>query len=322
MGERTAWKERWERALGVRYVKLHFTVSLLSDAILPVHKVSALRGGMGEMLLRLHCIRDRNCESCDFEEECPVRRMMYARFEIRPDFVTQGESIGYILECEDYREALREGETLSFNLLLFGKSIVYLNHFIQAFCMLGMEGIGKRQARFQVVSITNTRGEAILRDGTIYMEKCEVTTLLDYVEYRMGQIACSGRAGILVFKTPLTLKYRGAFLKEFRMDAIVEACVRRIYMLDCYEGIREDVTAQMPAIPEMITQEAHSVRVRRFSSRQQSGMILQGIEGRLVAGGFGEELLPILLSGELVHIGKNSRFGFGRFQVKQEREHG
>lgn len=47
MGERTAWKERWERALGVRYIKLHFTVSLLSDAILPVHKVSALRGGMG-----------------------------------------------------------------------------------------------------------------------------------------------------------------------------------------------------------------------------------------------------------------------------------
>ena len=41
--------------LQIRYIKLHFTIVLLTDTILPVDKVSALRGGMGEMLLRANC---------------------------------------------------------------------------------------------------------------------------------------------------------------------------------------------------------------------------------------------------------------------------
>lgn len=51
---------------------------------------SAIRGGMGEMLLRANCIRDRVCESCDFEAECIVRRTMYSKFTLRPNYVTNG----------------------------------------------------------------------------------------------------------------------------------------------------------------------------------------------------------------------------------------
>lgn len=307
----------WERALNVRYIKLHFTVCFSETCILPVNKVSAVRGGMGEMLLRMNCVRDRNCESCDFETECLVRRMMYSKSEKKPAFVTQGESAGYVLECEDYREEFREGETLSFNLLLFGKTIVYLNHYIHAFCMLGMEGIGRYKARFTVSAITGTKGGMILQDDMICMEKCEILTLLDYVEYRMKQISRKGLEKILVFKTPLTLKYRGEYLEEFRMDAILEASLRRIYMMDCYEGIDEDVTEwEMPPAPKILSQEVRKAHVRRFSSKQQSGMVLHGIEGRVILKELDEELLPVLLAGELIHVGKNSRFGFGRFQVR------
>ena len=69
--------EKWYEPLAVRYIKLHFTLLLTEDTVLPKSKVSALRGGMGEMLLRMNCVRDRNCENCDFETECIVRRMMY-----------------------------------------------------------------------------------------------------------------------------------------------------------------------------------------------------------------------------------------------------
>ena len=62
-----------KRALQVRYIKLHFGLRLLEDTILPVNKVSSVRGGIGEMLLRANCIRDRDCEKCDFEDECIVR---------------------------------------------------------------------------------------------------------------------------------------------------------------------------------------------------------------------------------------------------------
>lgn len=40
-----------ERALQVRYIKLHFGLYLVEDSRLPMNKVSAIRGGIGEMLL-------------------------------------------------------------------------------------------------------------------------------------------------------------------------------------------------------------------------------------------------------------------------------
>ena len=92
--------QQLEKALQVRYVKLHFGLRITEDTRLPMNKVSAIRGGIGEMLLRANCIRDRQCGSCDFESECIVRRTLYSRFDEKPDFVTSGDSVGYVLECE------------------------------------------------------------------------------------------------------------------------------------------------------------------------------------------------------------------------------
>lgn len=310
-------KEEWKKALNVRYVKLHFVAEVSEDCILPVNKTSAIRGGMGEMLLRFHCVRDRQCEACDFAAECIVQRIMYSKFEKKPFFVTQGESIGYVLECEDYREVFKRGETFPFNLIIFGKEIVYLNQFMQAFCMLGMEGIGKNHAKFRIISVTNTKRYPLLVDGIVYMENYEIMTIRDYVDYRVEQLRRQGLKNEILFKTPLTLKYRGEFLREFQMEAIMEAVIRRIYMLDCYEGIEEDVMQyEALPVPEIIAQEVWKAQVRRYSTRQQSGMVLQGIEGKIDLNRIGDESLPVLLAGELVHIGKNSRFGFGRYKIK------
>ena len=100
--------ELLKRALQIRYVKLRFGLRIAEDTRLPVNKVSAIRGGIGEMLLRANCIRDRQCKSCDFESECIVRRTLYSRFEEKPDFVTSGDSVGYVLECENYNEDFQE----------------------------------------------------------------------------------------------------------------------------------------------------------------------------------------------------------------------
>jgi len=120
-----------EKILQIRYVKLHFTLKILEDTILPRNKVSALRGGMGEMLLRANCIRNRKCEKCDFISECIVQRTMYSKMEIQPNFMQKGDSAGYVLECENYDEIFYKGEKLKFQLILFGKNIVYLNQYLQ-----------------------------------------------------------------------------------------------------------------------------------------------------------------------------------------------
>lgn len=308
-------------ALQVRFIKLCFTVSFLQDSCLPGDKVSALRGGMGEMLLRMNCIRDRQCEICDFESECIVQRTMYSRFEQKPEFVTTGGSIGYVLECEDGREHFGRGETLDFYLILFGKTIVYFNQFVQAFQAMGLQnGIGKNHARFEIACVRNTEGQAILERGFLNMEKYKVHVLYDDLLWRKKSHEIDRHTKRMVFETPLALKYRNEFLQEFQLNAIVNAVVRRIYMLDCFEGIESDIYEKYKyeddCLPEFLGQEHALVSVCRYSTRKNGKMILKGIKGYALLPELPDDVWQILMVGELIHIGKNTSFGFGRYLIQ------
>ena len=299
-----------------RYIKLHFTLLFPENCKVPKYKVSAIRGGMGEMLLRANCIRDRKCEACDFVSECIVQRTMYSKFEYKPEYVTTGESIGYVLECEDYREELAAGDVVSFNLILFLKTIVYFSQYMQALYSIGVQCLGKEQANFVIVSVTNSLGEELLEDGNIYMPRYQVMRIADYVVYRKKQLLSHSMKNEIRFQTPLTLKFQGKFLNEFQMEPMFRGIVRRLYMLSCFEGNVVDITEyDYDNLPQIQGQEKYFVSVPRFSNRQNAKMFLKGIEGKIFVDRISEEQLEFLLAGELIHIGKNTSFGFGRYHI-------
>ena len=73
--------ERENITFNIPYIKLRFYAEMLEDTVLPITKTSALRGGMGEMLLRQNCVRDRNCDACMFMKACPVNHTLYTYME-------------------------------------------------------------------------------------------------------------------------------------------------------------------------------------------------------------------------------------------------
>lgn len=303
--------EEW---LQVKYVKLHFRLKILEDTVLPVQKTSALRGGMGEMLLRINCIRDRNCEACEYEPECIVRRIMYSKMRIQPAFMSSGDSVGYVINCENYEENFHAGDTLDFDLILFGRMAVYFGQILQAFQYLGYLGLGKNQSRFQIVEVTNSKRKRIMDGNDIYMSRLDMLTIGDYVAHRKKD---AERTEKLVFHTPLALKEQGVYLKEFEISSIIRAAERRLYMLNCYEGIntaRIDFTEQMPI---QIKQRSKNFSVRRYSNHHDQKIRLEGICGDVTIENVEEQVQELLLAGELIHIGKNTSFGFGRYSVKK-----
>ncbi len=308
-------------ALNIRYIKLRFTALFPEDCILPVSKASAIRGGMGEMLLRANCIRDRVCRLCDFQTECIVQRTMYSQFDKKPDFITTGDSIGYVIECENYKEVFEAGDTLDFNLILFGKTIVYFNQYLQALFALGQNGIGKEAAKFVIIQVKNTKGQPILENSNVYMKYYQVETLQSYVDYKMRQIEQNNYPNKIIFLTPLTQKYQGEFLEKFQMEAITKSIQRRLYMLNCFEGndIQEFYMEELK-IPIITEQSVREIKVKRYSSRQDAKMFLKGIKGEILLQELPEELLELYLAGELVHIGKNTSFGFGRYIMRNTKE--
>lgn len=309
--------------LNIRYIKIHFTLVFTEDTVMPKDKVSAFRGGIGDMLLRANCVRNRDCEKCDFESECIVRRIMYSKSEIVTKAAAEGESMGYVFECENLDEEFYEGDTLKLQLILFGKSIVYFNQYLQALSMLGRTGIGKNKSHFVIADITNSKQESILNDGNIYMEKYTVETIGDYVAYRTKQIKNIENFEIVAF-SPITLKFRGELLNEFRLDAFYEAVVRRLYLLNCYEGIEIDRSKyRIDMYPYLMADSnAYPVTVKRYSNHKNQHMQLYGIKGnmQIVADENANRdvmnmMYQLLLAGEITHIGKNTSFGFGRYRI-------
>lgn len=300
----------------IGYIKLHFKLIFIEDCELHANKASAIRGGLGEMLLRANCIRDRDCDHCDFFDECVVQRIMYSRFEHKPEFMGSGDSVGYVVECENYETEFYAGDELDFNLLLFGKNIVYFNQYMQALYALGQNGLGREQARFVIEEVRNSRGRHILQQNNIYMQAYEVEHLDEYICYRKAQLLKNGQKNVIQFKTPLTQKYQGEFLTEFNMDAIIKAAQRRVYIMDAFEG--HDVKAWYESdydVPNVLSQTQHPLSVRRYSNRKEAAMYLNGILGKVELEEISEELLDLLLAGELLHIGKNTSFGFGRYVI-------
>lgn len=302
-----------EKALQIRYIKLQFGLRLIEDTRLPINKVSAIRGGIGEMLLRANCIRDRDCQKCDFESECIVRRTMYSQFNEKPEFITSGESVGYVLECENYEEEFQKGDILEFRLLLLGKTIVYFSQFVQAIYQFGTVGIGREHSCYEIAYIRNTLGKDILRGQNICMEQCKVMLLWDYVEYRLKQTPSWENR--IRFKTPVTLKYQGKFQQNLSVEAVLPAVFRRIYIMDCFEGLKCGKLEWSDRLPEVLEEDSHLVTVYRYSSTQDQKMPLRGIKGEMKLSEVPEELLIVLLAGEVLHIGKNTSFGFGRYHI-------
>ncbi len=303
----------FESLLQVKYIKLHFTLQIAEDSMLPVYKASALRGGMGEMLLRVNCVGDRKCELCEYEPECIVRRVIYSQMRIRPPFMTEGDSIGYVIDCENYKEEFRKGDLLNFDMLLFGRTIVYFGQILQAFQMLGVNGLGKEGTKFRIAQVTNSRRETVMDGRNVFMTRLEATRICDYVSYRIDEGKESAK---LVFHTPLTMKCRGEYCREFNIIDILRGAERRIYMLNCYEGIDTERPDTDDFVPVQISQRAKERKVRRYSTTHDQKITLNGIDGEVELSGIRQEAMEFLLAGELVHVGKNTSFGFGRYSVR------
>lgn len=298
----------------IPYIKLTFGTVMTEDTRMPSSKVSALRGGMGEMLLRQNCVADRKCEKCSFKKVCVVRNTLYSYMEKKPPYITGDESVGYLLECEDERSYYKKGDAFFFHLILFGNSIAFFNSYLQALTYLGMIGLGKERSKFRIREILNTKGKRILFENQITMRKYEICNLKTYVEQRKQELFREDGHYRICFQTPLSMKFMGEYLQEFHTEAILKGVFRRIQMLNYYLG-EESEQPELDHYPKIVRQTVNKQKVKRYSSTHGEKMILIGIIGEMEVEEVSEEVLMYLIAGEMLHVGKNTSFGFGRYEV-------
>ena len=309
---KNAWRD-------IPYVTLTFCLRFHEPVEVPEQKVSALRGGLGEMLLQKNCVADRKCELCRFQESCIVWNAFYTPMRFKPEYMTGKESLGYLIECDNLETFMDAGHGFAFRLKLFGRNIALFRQYLDGFWQLGQAGIGKSHARFEIAAILLEDDEMLLDEDGLFMDRFRIRTVGDYVDMRMRELAAQEDTGVeegcvLHFITPLALRKDRVDLEHFDADAIWRAVHRKIQMMSYFT--ENPVELEKPLVwPQILDSRVEKASVKRYSNTHKRGMELKGICGAVLMEHLNRERLEELLACELFHIGRNNSFDFGRYEV-------
>jgi CRISPR/Cas system endoribonuclease Cas6 (RAMP superfamily) len=131
----------------------------------------------------------------------------------------------------------------------------------------------------------------------------------------------------VTFKTPTRLKAEAALRSRPEFHVLVRALLRRASSLayfhhDCRLELdyREWIRAAREV--NLVSDETRWVSWSRYSNRQRARIDLGGVLGRAVYEGEFGRFRELLVLGSLVHAGKNTTFGLGRYSVDIPEEGG
>jgi hypothetical protein len=219
------------------------------------------------------------------------------------------------------------GTSLTFGLILIGKAIDYLPYFVYAFEELGRLGLGRDRGTFR---LTEVRGEAASAEGgawrPIYSGDRKILSngfrvhtgrdLVNAPEYDHD----FSREVTLHLLTPMRLRFDEALVNHLDFHVLIRNLLRRVSALSyfhCGRQIALDFKELIARAQEVKTQkvEVHWVDWHRYSNRQKRKIQMGGLIGQVTYSGRLAEFLPFLRLGELVHVGKGTVFGLGKYQM-------
>ena len=308
-----------------------FTFRLMSKATfaLPAYKGSMLRGAFGHTFKRVVCMnRSGTCRDCAYPETCPYAYI----FETPPPDDTAmlrkypHAPHPYVIEPSlDEQRIYHAGDALVFRLVLIGKAIDYLPYFIYTFDELAKSGLGRQKGTCVLEEVASPAADGV--DVVIFSGAQRVFRNL-YRVVRMADIqeqakAHAGRETLtLTFHTPTRLTFGGRLVERPEFHMFARTLLRRISTLayfHCGERLEVDFRGLIDAATRVgiAESDARWVELTRYSSRQQTELMMGGFQGSVTYAGHFDPFLPFLLLGQHVHVGKGTVYGLGKYVVDE-----
>ena len=321
----------WQK---IPFVRLAYTYRCQEELHLPPYKGSALRGAFGHALKKVTCaLRRAACTDCLLRRSCVYvyvfetppppgsqRLRLYPAaphpFVLRPPLTAQ--------------QRFEPGARLSGELLLIGRAREYLPYFIYTLEVLGHEGLGRGRGRAELVEVCELDRQQPA--GDIYSAATGLLTAPTGAAWRQtnavaGQPPTRSVDLSVEFLTPVRLKYQGRFLDRLEFHHLIRNLLRRLASLAYFHcgldpeefNFKEAIAAAEKVISTF--QQLRWLDWERYSSRQQSRLLMGGLVGQINFQQVPPQFLPLLLCGEQLHVGKMSSFGLGRFEVQLDSQY-
>ncbi|MGY4878187.1 CRISPR system precrRNA processing endoribonuclease RAMP protein Cas6 [Vreelandella aquamarina] len=286
-----------------------------------------LRGAWGHALRRLACsTASPVCQGCPVRQQCRYTQL----FEPLPD-TTKGAARDipppYIVQAALARpREMAVGDTWAFEMVLFGKALEELPLIIWAWQMAAQAGLGDQQTPMSLVRVDYQ--PAVGPEQTVW--EAGSTTLvststraprlephhpaLSLASASPERVLTGGRLNVL---TPMRLQHKGRICEPHQLNAdiLLSSLWRKLELyLEHYVGL---TLPAMPSREGILLQPLSLARQRweRHSRRQHKAMRLDGMVGTLSLHGPLEAWWPVLWLGQYTHLGKNTSFGLGQYQL-------
>lgn len=302
------------------FARYRFDIQISEGIVWPEYAGSMLRGAWGHQLRRICCMtKQPNCNGCPLRATCPYSIV----FEPAPTSANTGHKppVPYVIETDLHRQKrwLKAGSNVHFHMVLMGAALQQLPLIIYAWQQALQRGIGSK----------NNAGSAILQQvmqilpqGQTHqvwheteqpeVENCEMQWQLPPMP--QGEIR-------LQLKTPLRLQQQGRILnQDITPSAFLMALVRRLQFVSQQWPVEQpwqvaDVHYKHQAEDIVWHSELRWHDWARYSNRQQQKMKLGGLVGNICFNALDEVFWPALYLGQWLHIGKETSFGFGQYQI-------
>ncbi len=280
--------------------------------LLPTNKASMLRGGFGNIFRRLNCINKKNktCTNCPIKETCAYSYIFETtEFSQKPR--------PYIIEVPfNDKRSFKKGETIKFTIVLLGKAINYLPHFIFTFIELGKKGLTKKQYKFELEKVIDVDDSIVFQDNKI-VKKGKVLSWDEILKNTKLNII---NKLTLNFTTPLRLSENNDLVSNVSFSLIIKKLLKRISDICEFHCNKFDKIEDKPFIEKAknIDVVLNNLKWKdwiRYSNRQKRKMIFGGLVGNITFKGNFEEFLPYIILGSYIHIGKNCTFGQGKYEI-------
>lgn len=338
--------------MSITAASFDFRISAREPLILPAYKGATLRGGFGHAFRRVVCaVKNKDCQDCLLRQKCIYSYV----FETPPPQDTsimrkyRSAPHPFLIEPPpDRRRGYKTGDEMIFRFILIGRAVDYLPYFVYAFDELGKMGIGKGKARYDLKTVTslepifgdrNPADKHAWKSWIVYTSETKTldTSGMAILPLELGDLSrgwmtegrAKGEAGSLrtlkiSFVTPTRILYNGHLTIDLEFHIFIRNLLRRLALLSYFHCNGDPLGWNFKGIIE----KARDIRVRekrlrwfdweRYSGRQDARLKMGGFEGDIVFEGHIDPFMQIVKAGEIVHVGKGTAFGLGKYKIAKD----
>lgn len=312
---------------GLSVQHLQFTVQPTESIVLSAQPGTELRGALYQVLSTNFCSEPRGPQTPGHTERCPVCWLLAAE-----DHQSErGQDVPRPLTVEPpYKQHMfHPGDSLSFGYTLIGQAQALLPFVARAVQKMGQVGVGLGRGRFKLAQISEyspLQAEARLlleSPPVIKNPRLQITpTAIETVAQQYTG------AAYLEFITPLRLTRQKQLVKQLDPLTFMQRLLERVqslamrYAVSPIHPTREQwrehclQLLQHAAEIEVVHDNTTWMEAWSGSRRQQRYLPLGGMVGTVQWHNIDPALIPWLLWGQSLHVGKNAVKGNGWYQVK------